>query len=64
MRARAAQLASFTHILDIPILMVIVSLGMLHASDWAHLAIGTALAVTVDAALNFFVQRLYPWVTT
>ncbi len=35
--ARAEQLASFTHFLDIPILLVIVSLGALRPSDWANL---------------------------
>jgi hypothetical protein len=60
-RARAEQLASFTHFLDIPILMVIVSLGVLRPTNWAHFALGTVLAIAVATALNFFVPRLYPW---
>jgi len=35
-RARGEQLASFTHFLDIPILLVIVSLGALRPSDWTQ----------------------------
>lgn len=60
-RARAEQLASFTHFLDIPILLVIVSLGSLRPSDWTQFAIGTAIAVVAASLLNYFIPRLYPW---
>jgi len=60
-RARAEQLASFTHFLDIPILLVIVSLGALRPSDWTQFAIGTAIAVVAASLLNYFIPRLYPW---
>jgi uncharacterized membrane protein len=60
-RARAEQLASFTHFLDIPILLVIVSLGALRPSDWMQFVIGAAIAVAVASVLNYFVPRLYPW---
>jgi hypothetical protein len=60
-RARGEQLASFTHFLDIPILLVIVSLGALRPDDWTQFAVGTAGAVAVATALNYVVPRLYPW---
>ncbi|MFI5016001.1 MAG: DUF2269 family protein [Hyphomicrobiales bacterium] len=60
-RARAEQLASFTHFLDIPILLVIVSLGALRPSGWTQFAIGIAIAVAAAALLNYFIPRLYPW---
>ncbi len=60
-RARAEQLASFTHFLDIPLLSVIVSLGVLRPSDWTHFVFGVAIAVALASLLNFFVPRLYPW---
>lgn len=60
-RARAEQLASFTHFLDIPILLVILSLGALRPSDWKQFVIGTVIAVGVASLLNYFVPRLYPW---
>ena len=60
-RARREQLASFTHFLDLPILLVIVSLGALRPDDWTQFAVGTAAAVAVATALNYFVPRLYPW---
>jgi hypothetical protein len=41
----AEQLASFTHFLDIPILLVIVSLGVLRPSGWTQFVIGGVIAV-------------------
>jgi hypothetical protein len=60
-RARAEQLASFTHFLDIPILLVIVSLGVVRPSDWLQFFVGTGGALVAALALNYFVPRLYPW---
>ena len=60
-RARAEQLASFTHFLDIPLLLVIVTLGALRPSGWTHFLIGVAIAVAVASLLNYFVPQLYPW---
>lgn len=60
-RARSEQLASFTHFLDIPIFMVIVSLGALRPDDWTQFLIGTGLAIAIASVLNFGVPRLYPW---
>ncbi len=59
--ARAEQLASFTHFLDLPILLVIVSLGALRPSDWKQFVIGIVIAVAVASLLNYSVPRLYPW---
>jgi hypothetical protein len=60
-RAHAEQLASFTHFLDIPLLLVIVTLGALRPRGWTHFLIGVAIAVAVASLLNYFVPRLYPW---
>lgn len=60
-RARAEQLASFTHFLDIPILLVIVSLGALRPSDWTQFVIGIVIAVAAASLLNYFIPRLCPW---
>jgi uncharacterized membrane protein len=60
-RARGEQLAGFTHFLDIPILVVIVSLGALRPSDWTQFAVATLLAVAAASALNYVIPRLYPW---
>jgi hypothetical protein len=60
-RARGEQLASFTHFLDLPMLLVIVSLGALRPDDWTQFFIGSALAIAVAGVLNITVPRLYPW---
>jgi uncharacterized membrane protein len=60
-RARAEQLASFTHFLDIPILLVIVSLGALRPSDWMQFVIGVVIALLAASLLNYVAPRLYPW---
>jgi len=60
-RARAEQLASFTHFLDIPLLTVIVSLGALRPADWTQFVVATAIAVAVATVLNIAIPRLYPW---
>lgn len=60
-RARAEQLASFTHFLDIPVLLVIVSLGVLRPDTWTQFAVGTSIAFVIATVLNVIVPRLYPW---
>ena len=60
-RARAEQVASFAHFLDIPILTVIVSLGALRPESWTQFAIGTALAIAAASVLNLAIPRLHPW---
>ena len=58
-RARDERLASFTHFLDIPILLVIVSLGVLRPDNWTQFVVASAIALA--AALNSIVPRLYTW---
>jgi uncharacterized membrane protein len=60
-RARGEQLASFTHFLDIPLLLVIVSLGSLRPNTWTQLVVATAIAIVVASVLNYAIPRLYPW---
>jgi uncharacterized membrane protein len=60
-RARAEQLASFTHFLDFPILLVIVSLGALRPAGWTQFVLGVVIAVAAASALNYAVPRLYPY---
>lgn len=59
--ARGEQVASFTHFLDIPILMVIVALAVLRPEDWQTFFVGSAMAILVATALNIVIPRLYPW---
>lgn len=60
--ARREQMPTFTHFLDIPLLLVIVSLGALRPADWTVFTVGTGLALLVAAMLSIALPRLYPWV--
>lgn len=55
---RQARLATFTHFLDLPLLMVIVALGAMRPGDWTAFAVGCLAAVLVAAALAVVLPRL------
>lgn len=56
---RGRPLPTFTHFLDLPLLMVIVSLGVLRPNDWTHFAVGCTAAVTLATVLTLTLPRLY-----
>lgn len=60
--ARQAQVPTFTHFLDIPLLLVIVSLGAIRPATWTLFLLGTIGAIAVAAALTLWIPRLHPWV--
>jgi uncharacterized membrane protein len=61
-RARQEHVPTFTHFLDVPILLVIVSLGAIRPSTWMQFAVGTAAALAIAAVLTMTIPRLYPWI--
>lgn len=60
-QARREPVPTFTHFLDIPMLLVIVSLGALRPNTWTQFFLGMSLALIVAMALTAIVPRLYPW---
>lgn len=60
-RARAEHIPTFTHFLDIPILLVIISLGALRPNNWTLLFVGTLVALVLATILTLVLPRLYPW---
>ena len=60
--ARQEQVPTFTHFLDIPMLLVIVSLGVMKPSTWTHFIIGGICALAMATLLALWIPRLYPWV--
>lgn len=54
-------LPTFTHFLDIPLLLVIVSLGVIRPDTWTHAVVGIGIAILVATALTALLPRLYPW---
>ena len=59
--ARKEQLASFTHFLDLPMLVLIISLAVLRPESWIHFMIGSGLAVTIAMILSYSMRKRYPW---
>jgi hypothetical protein len=59
--ARSETLPTFTHFLDLPLLMVIVSLGATRPSTWTVFFVGTGVAILIATALTLMLPRLYPW---
>jgi len=60
-KARAEMLPTFTHFLDLPILMVIISLGAMKPTTWTHFLLGTMSAIFMATVLTIVLPRLYPW---
>jgi len=61
-RARQQWVPTFTHFLDIPILLLIVSLGAIRPATWTQFVIGTVCALAAATALTLWIPRLYPWI--
>ena len=60
-RARAEHVPTFTHFLDLPILLVIVMLGALRPASWLAFGVGLGMALAAALLLTILVPRLYPW---
>ncbi len=60
-RARRENVPTFTHFLDIPLLLVIVALGAIRPTTWTLAIASTATALCVATALTITLPRLYPW---
>jgi hypothetical protein len=58
--ARAAALPTFTHFLDLPLLLVIVALGATRPSTWTVFSVGIGVAVLIATVLTLLLPRLYP----
>jgi uncharacterized membrane protein len=61
-KARAENVPTFTHFLDLPILFLIISLGALKPQSWSLFIVGCLIALAIAVALTLLVPRLYPWV--
>jgi Predicted integral membrane protein (DUF2269) len=58
-RARAERVPTFTHFLDLPILMLIVSFGAFRPDTWTHFLVGSVVAIAVATVLTLGLPRLY-----
>lgn len=62
-KARAENMPTFTHFLDLPMLFLIITLGALKPNTWSMFFIGFLIAVVIAIVLTVFIPRLYPWTT-
>lgn len=60
-RARAENIPTFTHFLDLPILFVIISLGSLKPDTWTLFVVGLLVSIALAIAMTILIPRLYPW---
>ncbi len=60
-QSRSEQIPTFTHFLDIPILLVIISLGAVRPNTWTLLVVGMLVALVAATILTLVLPRLYPW---
>jgi uncharacterized membrane protein len=60
-QARKEHVPTFTHFLDIPLLLVIISLGAMRPDNWLVFAVGVAAALATATILTIALPRLYPW---
>jgi uncharacterized membrane protein len=56
-----AHLPTFTHFLDIPLLLVIFSLGAIRPETWTQAFVGVGISLVTAAVLTTLLPRLYPW---
>jgi uncharacterized membrane protein len=60
-KARAENIPTFTHFLDLPILFVIISLGSLKPDTWTLFVVGLLVSIALATAMTILIPRLYPW---
>ena len=60
-KARAENIPTFTHFLDLPMLFLIVSLGALKPDTWTLFFVGSLVALAVATALTIVIPRIYQW---
>jgi len=60
-KARAENVPAFTHFLDLPMLLLIITLGALKPDNWEVFVVGLLATIALAVALTLFIPRLYPW---
>lgn len=63
-RTRSEIVPTFTHFLDLPLLLVIVSLGATRPGTWTLFFVGTVVTVALAVALTMALSRLFPGLPT
>lgn len=56
---RAQRLPTFTHYLDLPVLILLIALGALKPDSWVLWWLGVGAAVVTAAVLTYWIRRRY-----
>jgi uncharacterized membrane protein len=57
-RARAENIPTFTHFLDLPLLFLIIALGAIRPDNWTLFAVGSLVAIAIATFFTLFIPRL------
>lgn len=58
---RARLLPTFTHFLDMPIIVLLIALGVMRPATWDFFAIGLIAAIGASVVLTYIMRRVYRW---
>jgi hypothetical protein len=60
-KARAQTVPTFTHFLDLPLLVIIIALGAIKPDSWSVFFVGCVMSLLISTALTVFAPKFYPW---
>ncbi len=58
---RHATVPTYTHFLDLPLFLVIVSLGAIRPGTWSLFIWGTVISLAIAGVLTVAIPRMYEW---
>ena len=58
---RARPVPTFTHFLDLPILVLLIALGVFRPVAWEFFVIGLIAAIVAAFALTYIMRKVYRW---
>lgn len=58
---RARLVPTFTHFLDLPIIVLLIALGVFRPASWDFFVIGLIAAIVAAFALTAVMRRVYKW---
>lgn len=60
-KERGKLVPTFTHFLDLPMLVLIIALGVLKPTTWGLFLVGSIISIGIAIMLTIYMRKLYPW---
>lgn len=60
-KERGKLVPTFTHFLDLPMLVLLIALGVIKPDTWSLFIIGSIIAIGIAVTLTVCMRKLYPW---